>query len=93
VLHESATNAVKYGALSRPDGSIHVTWDASGDALRLDWDEIGGPEINLRPQARGFGSILAERSVTGELGGRIEHDWRRNGLRLKLSIPLERLAV
>jgi two-component sensor histidine kinase len=93
VLHESATNAVKYGALSRPDGSIHVTWDASGNALRLDWDEIGGPEINLRPQARGFGSILAERSVTGELGGRIEHDWRRNGLRLKLSIPLERLAV
>ena len=93
VLHESATNAVKYGALSRPDGSIHVTWDASGDALRLDWDEIGGPEINLTPQARGFGSILAERSVTGELGGRIEHDWRRNGLRLKLSIPLERLAV
>ena len=93
VLHESATNAVKYGALSRPDGSIHVTWDASGDALRLDWDEIGGPEINLRPQARGFGSILAERSVTGELGGQIEHDWRRNGLRLKLSIPLERLAV
>jgi two-component sensor histidine kinase len=93
VLHESATNAVKYGALSRPDGSIHVTWDASGDALRLDWDEIGGPEINLRPQARGFGSILAERSVTGDLGGRIEHDWRRNGLRLKLSIPLERLAV
>jgi len=93
VLHESATNAVKYGALSRPDGSIHVTWDASGDALRLDWDEIGGPEINLRPQARGFGSILAERSVTGELGGQIEHDWRRNGLKLKLSIPLERLAV
>src|SRR5580698_7911281 len=93
VLHESATNAVKYGALSRPDGSIHVTWDASGNALRLDWDEIGGPEINVKPSARGFGSILAERSVTGELGGRIEHDWRRNGLRLKLSIPLERLAV
>jgi two-component sensor histidine kinase len=93
VLHETATNAVKYGALSRPEGSIHVTWNASGDALRLDWDEIGGPEINLRPQARGFGSILTERSVTGELGGRIEHDWRRNGLRLKVSIPLERLAV
>ena len=93
VLHESATNAVKYGSLSRPDGSIRVTWDASGDEFHLDWDEIGGPEIYVKPQGRGFGSILSERSVTGELGGRIEHDWRRNGLRLKLSIPLERLAV
>jgi two-component sensor histidine kinase len=92
VLHETATNAVKYGALSRPDGSIRVTWDASGDDLRLDWDETGGPEISGKPQARGFGSILTDRSVTGELGGRIEHDWRRNGLRLRLSIPLERLA-
>jgi len=93
VLHETATNAVKYGALSRPDGSIRVTWEASGDDFRLDWDEAGGPEIDLKPQARGFGSMLTERSVTGELGGGIEHDWRKNGLRLKLSIPLERLAV
>jgi two-component sensor histidine kinase len=92
-LHETATNAVKYGALSRPKGSIHVTWDASGADFHLDWDETGGPEIDAKPQARGFGSLLTERSVTGELGGKIEHDWRRNGLRLKLSIPLERLAV
>jgi two-component sensor histidine kinase len=67
VLHETATNAVKYGALSRPDGSIRVTWDTSGDDLRLNWDEIGGPAIDVKPQARGFGSILTERSVTGEL--------------------------
>jgi two-component sensor histidine kinase len=93
VLHETATNAVKYGALSRPDGTISVTWDASGDDLRLDWDEIGGPEINVKPEARGFGSVLTERSVTGDLGGRIEHDWRRNGLRLKLSVPLDRLVA
>jgi two-component sensor histidine kinase len=92
-LHETATNAVKYGALSRPNGSIQVTWDASGADFHLDWDETGGPEIDVKPQARGFGSVLTERSVTGELGGKIEHQWRRNGLRLKLSIPLERLAV
>jgi two-component sensor histidine kinase len=92
-LHETATNAVKYGALSRPNGSIRVTWDASGDDFHLDWDETGGPVIDVTPQARGFGSVLTERSVTGELGGKIEHDWRRNGLRLKLSVPLERLAV
>jgi two-component sensor histidine kinase len=92
-LHETATNAVKYGALSRPSGSIRVTWGASGDDLHLEWNEAGGPEINVTPRARGFGSILTERSVTGELGGTIEHDWRRNGLRLKLSVPLDRLAV
>jgi len=92
-LHETATNAVKYGALSRPSGSIRVTWVARGDDLHLEWDETGGPVIAETPQARGFGSILTERSVTGELAGKIEHDWRRNGLRLKLSVPLERLAV
>jgi two-component sensor histidine kinase len=92
-LHETATNAVKYGALSRPNGSIHVTWDASGTDFHLEWDETGGPEIEVTPLASGFGSVLTERSVTGELGGKIEHDWRRNGLRLKLSVPLERLAI
>jgi two-component sensor histidine kinase len=92
-LHETATNAVKYGALSRPNGSIRVTWGASGDDFHLEWDETGGPLIDGAPLARGFGSILTERSVTGELAGKIEHDWRRDGLRLKLSVPLERLSV
>jgi two-component sensor histidine kinase len=92
-LHETATNAVKYGALSQPNGSIQITWGASDEDFHLNWDETGGPPINVAPQARGFGSILTERSVTGELGGKIEHDWRRSGLRLKLRVPLERLAV
>jgi two-component sensor histidine kinase len=92
-LHETATNAVKYGALSRPSGSVRVTWGASGDDLHLEWDETGGPLIDGAPLARGFGSVLTERTVTGELAGKIEHDWRRNGLRLKLSVPLERLAA
>jgi len=92
-LHESATNAVKYGALSQPNGSIRVTWDASGDDLHLSWDETGGPVIEAAPQSSGFGSLLTERTVTGELQGMIEHDWQRNGLRLKLTVPLDRLAV
>jgi two-component sensor histidine kinase len=92
-LHESATNAVKYGALSRPSGSIHVTWNMSGDDFHLSWDETGGPVIEAVPQGGGFGSLLTERTVTGELGGTIDHDWQRNGLRLNLSIPLDRLTV
>lgn len=92
-LHESATNAIKYGALSRPTGSIRITWGASGDDFYLDWDEAGGPEIGEVPRSRGFGSLLTERTVTDQLGGNIQHDWRRNGLKLKLRIPVERLAV
>jgi PAS domain S-box-containing protein len=92
-LHESATNAVKYGALSRPSGSIRVKWEASGDDFHLSWEERGGPVIEAMPQGSGFGSLLTERTVTGELGGKIEHDWQRDGLRLRLSVPLERLTV
>ncbi|MGY3342006.1 MULTISPECIES: PAS domain-containing protein [unclassified Bradyrhizobium] len=92
-LHETATNAVKYGALSQPNGSIHVTWDADQDDFHLEWDEAGGPVIEAKPQAKGFGTMLTERSVASELGGKIEHDWRRNGLRLILSVPLKQLAA
>ncbi|MBR0777256.1 PAS domain-containing protein [Bradyrhizobium diazoefficiens] len=92
-LHETATNAVKYGALSQPNGSIHVTWDANQDEFHLEWDEAGGPVIEAAPQARGFGTILTERSVASELGGKIEHDWRRDGLLLTLSVPLKQLAA
>jgi PAS domain S-box-containing protein len=93
VLHETATNAVKYGALSRPEGSVHVRWIASGDDFCLEWDENGGPEIVMAPKTRGFGSTLVDRSVTGDLGGQIAHDWFRNGLKLTLKIPFERLLM
>lgn len=92
-LHESATNAVKYGALSLPAGSVRVRWDVCQDDFQLEWDEVGGPAIEVPPRARGFGSILTESSVTSDLGGNIEYDWRSIGLRLKLRVPLERLAA
>ncbi|MBR0801851.1 hypothetical protein JQ615_41730, partial [Bradyrhizobium jicamae] len=92
-LHETATNAAKYGALSRATGSIHVKWEADPYDFHLEWDETGGPVIEGKPQAKGFGSILTERTVTSELRGKIDHDWRRTGLRLTLSVPLERLAL
>ena len=90
-LHESATNAAKYGALSEPHGAVRIEWDALGDDLHLEWEETGGPLIVAPPEAHGFGSVLARRSITGELRGNIEHDWRRNGLKLRMTIPLARL--
>jgi two-component sensor histidine kinase len=91
-LHESATNAVKYGALSGPNGAVRVKWEAQGDDFRLEWEEIGGPVIVVPPKTDGFGSSLAERSITNHLGGKIEYDWRRSGLKLRVTIPFHRLV-
>jgi two-component sensor histidine kinase len=91
--HETATNAAKYGALSEPNGSIRIRWEAQGDDFFLEWEETGGPVIVAPPQARGFGSVLTERSITSQLGGKIEYDWRPSGLRLRMMVPLDRLAV
>lgn len=92
-LHESATNAAKYGALSDPNGSIRIEWCTRGDSFHLQWEETGGPAIVVPPPTRGFGSVLAERSIVDQLGGQIDRDWRRAGLILRIAIPLERLDV
>jgi two-component sensor histidine kinase len=92
-LHESATNAVKHGALSEPNGAIRIKWAALGDDFRLDWEESGGPAIVVVPNAHGFGSVLTERSIISQLGGKIEYDWQRNGLKLRMTVPLDRLSA
>jgi two-component sensor histidine kinase len=92
-LHESATNAVKYGALSDANGAIRIEWVTRGDDLRLKWEETGGPAIVVAPNADGFGSVLTERSIVSQLGGTIEYDWQRNGLKLSMTIPLDRLSA
>ena len=70
-LHELATNAAKYGALSADSGLVDVMWESRHDdgvrSLRLTWTEHGGPPVNP-PQRRGFGSRLIERGLSHELG-------------------------
>jgi two-component system CheB/CheR fusion protein len=94
ILHELATNAAKYGALSVPNGTLSVTWrrgDGDSDPrLRLDWIEVGGPRVKP-PSHRGFGSNLVERSTAHELHGRATLDYREEGLRVELVFPLEEL--
>jgi two-component sensor histidine kinase len=92
-LHESATNAVKYGALSEPNGAIHIKWETQDNDFRLEWEETGGPAIVVIPNADGFGSVLTERSIVSHLGGKIEYDWQRNGLKIRMTVPLDRLSV
>ncbi|WP_083269209.1 chemotaxis protein CheB [Bosea vaviloviae] len=91
VLHELATNATKYGALSSSKGHIAISWSVSEGALSLTWEERGGPAVAGPPLGQGFGSLLARRSIEGQLGGVLAYDWKAEGLIVHLSTPMERL--
>ncbi len=92
ILHELATNAAKYGALSQPEGGVAIAGERLGGSFRLTWRERGGPPVEGPPERRGFGTILAERGAITQLGGSIAQDWAREGLTLRLEVPLARLA-
>ena len=92
-LHELATNAGKYGALSSPGGYIHIDWSVKNDELLLTWKEHGGPCLDGPAEHEGFGSSLVRRLVTGQFGGQLSYDWKAKGLIIRLSMPVERLAM
>ena len=91
IMHEQATNAVKYGALSNEAGTVTLTGLRTETCYRLTWAERGGPPVLAPPSRKGFGTELAERSVTGQLDGALEHDWAPGGLVLRLDVPAENL--
>jgi two-component sensor histidine kinase len=90
-LHELATNAVKYGALSNKSGSVEVSWQVqNGDApprLVLRWEEAGGPPV-VAPRRRGFGSRLIERSLASDLGGEVEIAFAPTGVVCTVNAPV-----
>jgi PAS domain S-box-containing protein len=90
-VHELATNASKYGALSSPTGRIDVTWTLQGSGasarLRLRWVEQNGPPVR-KPSHRGFGTRLLERGIQSELRGRTLIEFAAAGLRCEIDIPL-----
>ncbi|WP_457089195.1 hypothetical protein [Microvirga sp. P5_D2] len=92
VLHELATNASKYGSLSVAHGHLTISCWQDGEAMSLVWQETDGPPIEAKPTTKGFGSQLARKSVTDQLGGAIHCEWRREGLRVELRIPLSQLS-
>lgn len=93
LLHEFATNAAKYGAFSVASGQVRIDWSIAEDLLLLQWEEQGGPELEPpSDDAAGFGTMLARRIVGGQLGGRISHLWKRDGLIINLSLPLAVLS-
>jgi two-component sensor histidine kinase len=90
-LQELATNAVKYGALSRDSGRVDIAWSVEGSQpphLTLRWTENGGPPVTP-PQRRGFGSRLIERSLARDLNGSVALEFAPSGLvcRIEAAMP------
>lgn len=90
-LHELATNAVKYGALSNGAGKVHVSWSVSHETrpriVRLVWSETGGPAV-IPTTAKSFGSLLLDKLVAAALNGTSRHDRNAAGVVWTLSFPI-----
>jgi two-component sensor histidine kinase len=92
VIHELATNSVKYGALSTAAGFLDISSRAEGGRLYLIWAETGGPPIVGHPELTGFGSRLIARTVSSQLRGELAYDWQESGLVVTIGMPEDRLA-
>lgn len=93
VIHELATNSVKYGALSAHAGTLDITTEADGEDVVLRWLERGGPRVDSPDGLGGFGSKLVQRSVAGQLAGEIDYEWDEGGLIVILRMKRSRLAL
>lgn len=91
MLHELATNAAKYGALSQETGHVSIRWEVRDEAgephLALSWAEVGGPPVT-KPARKGFGSRFIERGLAGQVGGTIALDFPPDGVTCAIAAPL-----
>jgi two-component sensor histidine kinase len=86
-LHELATNATKYGALSCPQGRVSVGWKVEDGLLHLDWHENGGPAVTP-PAQKGFGSRLLEELIGSDLDGHTQLNFDVSGVRCSITARL-----
>ena len=95
-LHELATNAAKFGALSRAGGRVSVTWNmqdvADRAGIRIAWREADGPPVEA-PQRRGFGLRLIERGAPAELGGEAKLEFTPTGVACVFQFPLSQKVM
>ena len=93
-VHELATNAAKYGALSNGSGRISVHWaiaECDAPHLQIVWTETGGPKV-VAPRSKGFGSRLIQRGLAGQLGGEALIDYRETGVICRIMAPLSTIT-
>jgi two-component sensor histidine kinase len=85
-LHELATNAGKYGALSTDNGQVNISWGIENDAFTMSWIERGGPFVPP-PGRRGFGTTVMEAMAARSLGGSVDLDFPSSGVTWRLTCP------
>ena len=91
-IHELATNAAKYGALSTPQGRVLIEWRLlSPEVAELDWREAGGPTV-VAPNKRGFGRDLLEKIVAHELQSKVDLRFEPEGVECRLQVPVRKLT-
>ncbi len=94
-LHELASNAEKFGALSVPNGRVSIAWrrvpQSDGEAVELLWAESGGPDVGP-PARRGFGTLVIEGNLPRSLDARVDLAFAAQGVRCKIMIPASRLS-
>jgi two-component sensor histidine kinase len=94
ILHELATNAVKYGSLSNEHGYVDLVWtvtEGTPPCLALHWSEHGGPAV-IEPKRKGFGSRLITRGLAGDVGGDVTLSYEPAGVVCTLTAPLDGLT-
>ena len=91
VIHELATNSVKYGALSSDEGTLDVSGSLQGDNIEIVWMERGGPSVEPS-KASGYGRRLVDRTVKGQLDGAIDYAWEPAGLIVTVTLKVAKLA-
>ena len=92
VIHELATNSVKYGALSVAKGLLDVSCTAGEDDVTIIWTERGGPPVVGPTGPSGFGTRLIERTIASRFRGCMDYEWSKKGLIARLRLGKERLA-
>jgi PAS domain S-box-containing protein len=85
-LHELATNAAKYGALSMDKGRVDVTWGTVGDTCTMSWIERGGPPVSA-PKQRGFGTVVMQAMAERSVDGKVELEYAPSGVTWRLTCP------
>jgi PAS domain S-box-containing protein len=90
-VHELATNALKYGSLTAPEGRVELTWEAADGRFHMTWREHSGPPV-VPPERRGFGSRLIEQGLAAELGGEARLEFAPDGVTCTIDAPLPRGA-
>jgi PAS domain S-box-containing protein len=86
LLHEFATNAAKYGALSTAHGAVAIDCLEDDGRFIVTWTERGGPPVERQTDGEGFGALLIRATIKDRLGGEISHDWKPEGLTIRLSV-------